>query len=121
MKRVFLLATSSAVLAGCVALPSEDDMAAKCGNDMQCRRDMIHSAEIAHQEMMSRISAAGEALSNSSSSSSFNQPAPPAASRPAGFLERQYVDGVNRICVYNSMGSEYIVTINSTSLCPLSP
>jgi hypothetical protein len=117
MKRVFLTTALLGILAGCASMPSEADMADKCGDDMDCRRDMIQSAEIARQEFMQRIGAAGRALSESSASADYSQPASP----PIGFLERHYVDGFNRVCVYNSMGSEYMVTISSASLCPLSP
>lgn len=122
MKRIFLAAASLATLAGCASFPSETDIAAKCGNDMDCRRDMIQSAEMARQEFMQRVGAAGQALSQGSASPSFGPSLSPASPPPPiGFLERNYVDGMNRICVYNSMGSQYVVTVPSASLCPLSP
>lgn len=37
-----------------------------------------------------------------------------------GFLRREFISGVNRVCVYNHLGSEYFVTVNATELCPLS-
>jgi len=47
-------------------------------------------------------------------------PYPAAPSRPAGFLQRSYVSGFNKICIYNELGSERAVTIGSTQMCPLS-
>lgn len=44
------------------------------------------------------------------------QPSP----QPARFFVRSFVSGMNRICVYNSMGSEVFETIPATSICPLS-
>lgn len=46
------------------------------------------------------------------------------ASQPAGgaavaFLKREYTSGFNKICIYDRMGSEYALTIPSTSLCAL--
>jgi outer membrane murein-binding lipoprotein Lpp len=37
-----------------------------------------------------------------------------------GFLKVQFVQGFNRICVYDDLGSAVHVTIPSTSICPLS-
>ena len=35
------------------------------------------------------------------------------------FLKYQYVDGMNRICVYDHLGSKYIMTIKSFKVCPV--
>lgn len=35
------------------------------------------------------------------------------------FLVRQYTSGVNRICIYNHLGSEVAITVSITDLCPL--
>lgn len=39
--------------------------------------------------------------------------------RPARFYVRSFVSGMNRICVYNSMGSEVYVTIGAAEICPI--
>lgn len=62
-----------------------------------------------------RILAAGLGGAVQTPSSSYS-PAPP---RAAGFLQRSYVSGFNKICIYNEMGSERAVTIGSTQMCPL--
>ena len=38
----------------------------------------------------------------------------------AAFLKHSYVSGMNRICVYDDLGSQVVITIPSTQLCPLS-
>lgn len=35
------------------------------------------------------------------------------------FLKTSYVSGFNRICVYDRLGSQYIVTLRSVDICPL--
>lgn len=35
------------------------------------------------------------------------------------FLQDQRVSGMNRICVYSYMGSEYTMTIKSYKVCPV--
>lgn len=41
-------------------------------------------------------------------------------SQGVAFLKSQRVSGFNRICVYDRLGSEFVITIGSTHLCPLS-
>lgn len=36
-----------------------------------------------------------------------------------GFLRRNYRSGLNRICVYDNVGSLYMKTIPANNLCPL--
>lgn len=36
------------------------------------------------------------------------------------FLKLNYVSGMNRICVYNRMGSQFVMTIGAAQMCPLS-
>lgn len=51
---------------------------------------------------------------------------PPAnAGRPSGrsasgFLDRQYAQGMNRVCIYNTVRGEEAITISATSICPIS-
>jgi hypothetical protein len=35
------------------------------------------------------------------------------------FFQYEYVSGMNKICVYDCLGSEAAITISSVSLCPL--
>ena len=37
-----------------------------------------------------------------------------------GFLTGSYVSGMNRVCLYNQLGSTVAITIKSFELCPLS-
>ena len=56
------------------------------------------------------------------------QPRPLYTSPPVGggsavgmaFLKGQYVSGVNRICMYDRLGSAVSITVSSTQICPLS-
>ncbi len=36
------------------------------------------------------------------------------------FLRNSYVSGMNRICLYDRMGSAYVITIGMAEMCPLS-
>ena len=58
-------------------------------------------------------------LGNQISTQGVAQPRVP--SQPSGHFIRQYVSGWNRMCVYNRVGSEYVMTIASSDMCPLSP
>lgn len=35
------------------------------------------------------------------------------------FFVKEYISRINKICIYNLLGSEYIITIKNTELCPL--
>jgi hypothetical protein len=35
------------------------------------------------------------------------------------FFKYSYVDGLNRICVYDHLGSKYIITIPAAQVCPV--
>ncbi len=37
-----------------------------------------------------------------------------------GFLVREQISGMNKICYYSCLGGEVAITIKSTQLCPLS-
>lgn len=49
----------------------------------------------------------------------FGVTVPASASEVTAFLVKEYTSGVNKICVYNLLGDEYIVTIKNTELCKL--
>lgn len=42
----------------------------------------------------------------------------PAPTPPMRVLKGSYVSGLNRICVYDRGGSEYVETVGSAQLCP---
>lgn len=45
---------------------------------------------------------------------------PRATQAPAiGFLRNSYVSGMNRICVYDRLGSQVVTTIPAAAICPL--
>jgi len=35
------------------------------------------------------------------------------------FLKHEYISGMNKICVYDMLGSDVAITIKSYQLCPL--
>jgi len=41
------------------------------------------------------------------------------SAQATAFLKYEYVSGMNKVCVYDDMGSEVAITINSYELCPL--
>lgn len=47
-------------------------------------------------------------------------PAGGGAALGVGFLKRQYVSGMNRVCIYDRLGSEVAVTVGAAELCSLS-
>jgi hypothetical protein len=48
--------------------------------------------------------------------------APPSRLDPGfGTLTRNYVSGMNRICVYNTIRGDYTLTVAISQLCPLTP
>lgn len=36
------------------------------------------------------------------------------------FLQSQYVSGMNRICIYDHLGSQVAITVGAAEMCPLS-
>lgn len=49
------------------------------------------------------------------------QPAQVVPQRQAtAFLKGSYVSGMNRICIYDRLGSEVAITLRSVDICPLS-
>lgn len=38
-----------------------------------------------------------------------------------GFLKGEYQDGMTKVCVYDVLGEQRAIRINSTSMCPLDP
>jgi hypothetical protein len=38
-----------------------------------------------------------------------------------GFLKNEYQDGMTKVCVYDVLGEQRAIRINSTSICPLGP
>ena len=48
------------------------------------------------------------------------QPFAQTPQKPAtAFYKSQYVKGMARVCIYDNLGSPFILTIGSTELCPI--
>jgi hypothetical protein len=60
----------------------------------------------------------GMAIMNGSQPSRSNNSRGSGSSGP-GYLNRQYVSGHNRICVYSQMGSQRVRTIGAGDICPI--
>lgn len=78
----------------------------------ECVERQYQANQANYQERLGRASAI------------MNSGTPPAASyappRSRGrFLQRDYVDGFNRICVYSTIQGQEVVTIGATELCPI--
>jgi len=43
----------------------------------------------------------------------------PGLGRGVGFLNREYIDGMTKVCVYDVLGERKAKRVNSTDLCPL--
>ena len=41
------------------------------------------------------------------------------AQAATGFLKGSYVSGMNKICIYDVLGSEVHITIKAAEICPL--
>lgn len=50
---------------------------------------------------------------------SYSNPTSGGASMGTAFLRSSYISGMNRICIYNRMGSQFVTTIGSAEICPL--
>lgn len=118
-----------ALLAGCAATPQQ--MAQQSNWDV-CRFTMGGPhAQVAEYERQRRSldctplypAIAAQAQAQNAAVANFLRATQPQqqGTGGGGFLVRSYISGFNRICVYNRMSSEYVTTIPSTTLCPLSP
>lgn len=69
-----------------------------------------------------RSAAIGKALSDYSKSLNkqpyYTSPIP-SPNQARGRLQRDYVDGMNRICIYDDMGSQRVITVGASNLCPM--
>jgi hypothetical protein len=45
----------------------------------------------------------------------------PQLQQRSGYLVSDHLDGINRVCIYDDLGSRVVVTGNSADLCPSSP
>lgn len=44
----------------------------------------------------------------------------PSGRSSTGFFEREYVQGMNRVCVYDTVRGEEVITVSAASVCPIS-
>jgi hypothetical protein len=77
----------------------------------------------ARQQDKARRQAASQALINLGAQIA-TQPQPRAPNyggnaTGTAFYQREYTQGLNKVCVYDRMGSVYTITVGATDLCPL--
>jgi|TARA_Y100000294_G_scaffold11162_1_gene10272 hypothetical protein len=79
----------------------------------------INNKRMASQQMMNQ----GLTLMQQSQPYTLDGNTPNSNSNVLGsaVYQRSYVSGMNRICIYDNMGSDYTTTIGATELCPLNP
>lgn len=139
MKTIFVGVALAAVLAGC-ATPAEHRaqaasassyaLCSKLANGVLAPNEVreIWAFELQHRgENCSQYAAAIDSANaaNLRAMQLANQLSQPKSTAPApavsrGFLLRSYVSGMNRICIYNNLGSEVAMTVRSVDICPLS-
>jgi hypothetical protein len=124
MKAILGLAVMLA-LAGCTTVTMEQ-LAAQCdaygfkrgtADHARCVQQEARAYESRQAAFASRLQAAGAAM-QAADSAGLSRPSVSTASKATGPLVRESVSGMNRICVYNVMGSASVRTIPSTQLCP---
>lgn len=141
-----LLAVVTALVAGCAAFPSISEIHAKaqdwelcyysvagetaywrqqasyevarkgidCRSHMQMVQARISARSASDQKAMQMITLGSQMMNPTP------VPANPATtSGPKGFLKREFISGMNKVCVYNQAGSDYVLTVQAAQLCPL--
>jgi hypothetical protein len=86
----------------------------------EVRRRGLNCASIYTYSGTGQLDAAAAALGAMSQRGQQPGVAPGGRAQGVAFLRSQRVSGMNKICVYDRMGSEYVITIGATDLCPLS-
>lgn len=117
----FLLASPFALpLAGCVTVEQAQKQCAAFGFNQgtvefaNCVQQQHQANQSNFQQRMLNASAIMNA-NNGTYGSSYTGGASGTA-----FLKSNYVSGMNRICVYNRMGSQFVMTISAGRMCPIS-
>lgn len=83
---------------------------------IQARMQARATAEAEHQKRLEDID---RYLAAQKAQQAAQQAANPPPQQATAFYKRDYISGVNRICVYDRLGSQYVVTIAVTQICPL--
>jgi hypothetical protein len=123
MWKPLLLATIAMLLPSCAA-QFERAAEAACtpaAGDKNAYQDCVNSEYARRVERAQRIARGIAAATEPYSARA--TPLQPTTSAPQRrsirFLRSSYVSGMNRICVYDNMGSEEHVTIGAAEMCPI--
>lgn len=113
---LFVLAAAATALASCATVSQAQNQCAAFGYTAgtpeytECVQQQYQANQDSFQQRLlnaSRIANEGTPSDDGS------------AIRGSAFLKRSYVSGMNRVCVYNNMGSDYVQTIGAADICPL--
>jgi hypothetical protein len=127
---VVAVAVCSIALSGCAARIMKASQDACSGYGFSTGTDSY--AQCVQQEVARRDAAINQALIRAGSAMQgagaalqqpYQQQAQPyggGAAQGMAFLKGSYISGMNRVCLYNRLGSAVAITIGSTELCPLS-
>lgn len=112
-------------LSGCAAQIVQASQNACAGYGFTVGTDAY--AQCVQQEVACRDAAINEAFVRAGAAMQqpvqqpYQQPQPVGGGTAQGvaFLKGSYVSGMNRVCLYNRLGSAVAITIGATQLCPL--
>ena len=118
--RLWLVAGSALILGGCahqfmVAAQKEcSSFGYTAGTETYaaCVQQQYAAGQAGFQQRLLNASAIGKSEDSST-------PTDGGATGTA-FLRSNYVSGMNRICRYDRMGSEFVLTIGAAEMCPIS-
>lgn len=136
MRGLVIMAAALTLLSGCAtseqAALQDDATCAGWGAAVgtasyaQCRTALTQKRAADQAAFAQRLAAAGRAISAASpdapsqpvrSSAMIEHNAPFA--RTSCFSKGERVSGMNKLCIYDCLGSAHVVTQNAVSLCPL--
>lgn len=122
MWKGILLAAAALPLAGC-ATQFLEAAERECSALALDGKDHADCVQASYGRRMARLQSIQQGLSSASAIHNSGMPAAPPATpapiRPARFLQSSYINGMNRICVYNTLNGTEITTISSMQFCPL--
>jgi hypothetical protein len=104
--RLALMAAGALSLSGCASI------AGTCSQYSAAFYDECAAA--VRQSNARRVGIMGAALAGASRTPDVATPTGPVA-----FLKSQYEQGSAKVCVYDRLGSPYVITIERVQLCPL--
>ena len=122
MFKVMLMAGGTLLLTSCAAQFTREAEAACTAAAGQ--KDIYDDCvRLEYNRRVARVERIRQGLANMSppATGGYVQPAQPAQPmRPMRTLRTSYVSGFNRICVYDTIAGQEVVTIQAAQICPIS-